>query len=123
MVARIGANQMSMKLSQKVLNYIGGIVLKSIKDYQPKKIIEFHEKIRFHPDLDWGEKVFLAEIHEISKTGKCPFSSRTLCKFFGVSHQTILNWVKHLEEINLIEVGIDYKNTECRQFIKSKDIV
>ena len=114
---------MSTKMSDKIVNYIGRIVLKSIKEYKPERIIEFHEKIRFHPKLSWGEKIFLAEIQAISKKGRCPFSSRPLSEFFGVSHQTILNWVKRLEEMNLIEVGIDYKNSDCRQFIKSKDMI
>lgn len=90
-----------------------------LEKYKPEENIVIHKDIRFNPDLTFGEKMFYAEIDALSKKGHCPFSSRLLSEFFGVSHQTILNWVKNLIRMNLVEVGIDY-NYECRQFIKSK---
>jgi hypothetical protein len=92
----------------------------SLKSYKPETNIELHKDIRFHPDLNAGEKMFYAEIQSMSREKSCPFSSRKLMGIFGVSHQTILNWVKKLIDLDLIEVGIDYKNEECRQFIKTK---
>ena len=93
----------------------------TMQEYKPPKAILFHDSIRFHPKLTFGEKVFLAEIKSMSENGRCPFSSRTLSKFFGVSHQTILNWVKKLVDMELLEVGIDYKNNDCKQFLKIRD--
>lgn len=93
--------------------------------YQPETNILFHKNIRFHPDLTFGEKMFLAEIQSLSEKSEkksFPFSSRKLSEFFGVSHQTILNWIRKLIELELIEVGVDYNNQECRQFLKTKNI-
>lgn len=91
--------------------------------YQPETNIQFHKDIRFHPSLTFGEKMFLAEITSLSQKNKkknFPFSSRKLSEFFGVSHQTILNWIRKLVELELIEVGVDYNNQEYRQFLKTK---
>ncbi len=92
----------------------------ALQEYCPETEIPFHKDIRFHPDLTFGEKMFYAEIKSMSEQKYCPFSSRKLSEFFGVSHQTILNWVKKLVELDLLEVGTDYKNQENRQFIKAK---
>ncbi len=96
----------------------------ALKEYQPEVTILMHKDIRFHPDLTFGEKMFFAEMLSMTKKnkkGNCPFSSRKLSEFFGVSHQTILNWVKKLIDLELLEVGIDYRNKECKQFIKIKN--
>jgi hypothetical protein len=93
----------------------------ALKEYKPETEIYVHKDIRFHPDLTFGEKMFYAEINSMSKNKPCPFSSRKLSEFFGVSHQTILNWVKKLVDLDLLEVGMDYKKQECRQFIKTKN--
>lgn len=89
----------------------------------PETTILFHKDIRFHTGLTFGEKIFFAEIQSLtekSKTGTFPFSSRKLSEFFGVSHQTILNWIRKLEKLNMLEVGVDYNNPDCRQFLKTK---
>ena len=91
-----------------------------LQEYRAETTIPFEKDIRFHPHLSHGEKMFYAEIKAMSEKKYCPFSSRKLGEFFGVSHQTILNWVKKLVELDLLEVGTDYKNQECRQFIKAK---
>lgn len=91
-----------------------------LQEYLPETEIKFHKDIRFHPNLTFGEKMFYAEIKSISSKKYCPFSSRKLGEYFGVSHQTILNWVSHLVELDLLEVGTDYKNQENRQFITAK---
>lgn len=83
--------------------------------------IPIHKNIRFHPKLNFGEKMFYAEIDSISREKHCPFSSRKMSEIFGVSHQTILNWVKKLIDLDLIEIGVDYKESCCRQFIKTKN--
>ena len=93
----------------------------ALQEYEPQSSIELHKNIRFHPELTYGEKMFYAEIQAISKTNKCPMSSRKLSKLFGVSHQTILNWVKKLVDLNLIEVGVDYKNQGYKQFLTIKE--
>jgi DNA-binding MarR family transcriptional regulator len=89
----------------------------ALQEYEVHTNIPLHKDIRFHADLTYGEKMFYAEIQSMSK---CPFSSRKLGEFFGVSHQTILNWVKKLVDLDLLEVGVDYKNKDCRQFLKTK---
>lgn len=93
------------------------IMSNALQNFCPKTEISFHKDIRFHPDLTFGEKMFYAEVKSMKY---CPFSSRKLSQFFGVSHQTILNWVKKLTNLDLLEVGTDYKNQESRQFIKAK---
>lgn len=91
--------------------------------FKPETNILFHKDIRFHPSLTFGEKMFLAEIQSLSQKNSkkvFPFSSRRLSEFFGVSHQTILNWIRKLVELDLLEVGVDYNNQEYRQFLKTK---
>lgn len=95
----------------------------ALHSYQPEINISFHKNIRFHPDLTFGEKMFYAEIQSLSKNekkGRFHFSSRALSDFFGVSHQTILNWIKKLVKLELLEVGIDYNNDLQKQFLKIK---
>lgn len=92
-----------------------------LQEYEPQTSIEMHKSIRFHPDLSYGEKMFYAEISSMSKKSKFHFSARKLSKHFGVSHPTILKWVKKLVDLNLIEVGIDYKNQGFKQFITAKE--
>jgi hypothetical protein len=92
-----------------------------VQDYFPETEIQIHKTIRFHPELNFGEKMFYAEIDSMSKKKHCPFSSRKMSEFFGVSHQTILNWVKKLIDLDLVEIGVDYKDPDCRQFIKTKN--
>lgn len=93
----------------------------ALLECQVENDILLSKDIRFHPDLTSGEKMFYSEIKAINEKGNCPFSSRKLSEFFGVSHQTILNWVKKLVELDLLEVGVDYKNPKCRQFLKTKN--
>jgi predicted AAA+ superfamily ATPase len=92
----------------------------ALQEYTPQTIISLHKDIRFHPELTSGEKMFYAEIDSMSRNSKCVFSSRKLSKFFGVSHQTIINWVNKLVGLDLLEVDIDYKNDGCQRFLKSK---
>lgn len=88
--------------------------------FQPE--IKISKIIRFHPQLTCGEKMFFAEVQSIisnSESKKFPFTLRKLSKMFGVSHQTIKNWVKKLVELGFLETGIDYGATEeHRQFLK-----
>lgn len=95
----------------------------TVELYQPETNVIFHKDIRFHPDLTFGEKMFFAEIQSLSnqnKNHRCPFSSRKLSQLFGVSHQAILNWIRKLVDLDMIEVGIDYNDPDCRQFLKPK---
>lgn len=89
----------------------------------PETNILVHKDIRFHPELTFGEKMFFAEIQSLAQQNekkRFPFSARKLSTLFGVSHQTIQNWINKLVDLDLLEVGIDYKNHECRQFLKTK---
>ena len=98
-------------------------MLHALYEYEPETCISFHKDIRFHPNLTFGERMFYAEIDSISKKnekGVCPFSSRKLSGLFGVSHQAILNWIRKLSELGLIEVGVDYNSPDCKQFLKTK---
>lgn len=86
--------------------------------------ISIHKDIRFHPSLSSGEKLFFAELESLSsknKDKKYPFSSRKLSDLFDVSHQTIVNWVKKLVSLNLIEIGLDYTNKEHKRFLLVKE--
>lgn len=94
--------------------------MNSLREYQPEKAIIFTDTVRFNKDLSWGERVFPAEMQAITKNGKCPFSSREMKEIFGVSHQTILNWVKRLSALGLIEVGVDYANAPNKYFLIAK---
>ncbi len=91
-----------------------------LAEYKPETVINFHKDIRFHPRLTSGEKMFYAEIESMTKKGKCPYSTRSLSHVFGVSHTTIFNWVRKLVDLDLLEVGIDYKDKDCRQFLRTK---
>ena len=96
----------------------------ALQEYQPETNILFHKKIRFHPHLTWGEKMFYAEIKSLSEKNikkNCPYSSRKLSELFGVSHQTILTWIRKLVELDLLEVGVDFNNKYCRQFLRTKE--
>ena len=89
----------------------------------PETTILLHKDIRFHSDLTFGEKMFLAEIQSLTEKSEGKvfhYSSRSLSALFGVSHQTILNWIRKLTDLGLLEVGIDYNKKECRQFFKTK---
>jgi Mn-dependent DtxR family transcriptional regulator len=75
-----------------------------LNDYKVEETILFPRNIRFHSDLTFGEKIFLAEIQSMSSRGNYPkLCSSSLSKLFGVSHQTIINWVKKLTNMGLIE--------------------
>lgn len=87
--------------------------------FEPKTVISVHRDIRYHPDLTFGERFFLSEISALGRNSSCPFSSRMLSEQFSVSHQTIFNWIKKLVSLDLLEAGIDLKNKDCKQFIKS----
>ena len=92
----------------------------TLEEYSTKTEIPLHKDIRFHPSLTFGEKMFYAEIKSMSNRKICPFSSKKLGELFGVSHQTILNWVNKLIELDLLELGVDYKTQKYRQFIRAK---
>lgn len=92
----------------------------TLEEYATKTEIPLHKHIRFHPSLTFGEKMFYAEIKSMSNRKICPFSSKKLGELFGVSHQTILNWVNKLIELDLLELGVDYKTQKYRQFIRAK---
>lgn len=92
--------------------------------YHPETNISLHKDIRFHPHLTFGEKMFLAEIQSLIQNNekhRFPFSSRKLSEIFGVSHQTILNWIRKLVALELIEVGVDYNNQDYRQFLRNSN--
>lgn len=92
----------------------------AVELFQPE--IKLHKTIRFHPDLTFGEKMFLAEVQSIisnNESKKFPFTLRKLSEMFGVSHQTIKNWIKKLVNLGFLEVGMDYDNQEHRQFLKT----
>lgn len=91
-----------------------------LKEFHPKTNITLHKDIRFHPDMNAGEKLFYAEIQSWTEEKNCPISSRKLSAFFGVSHQTILNWIEKLIKLDLIEIGANYSRKESRIFMKAK---
>lgn len=91
----------------------------ALKEYIPEKTIPFTESIRFHPELSFGEKVFLAEIESMTSNGKSlSFSSRKLAELFSVSHQTIVNWVRKLKHLGLLEIDCDFDSPYNKIVIK-----
>lgn len=91
--------------------------------YQIEQEISFPKEIRYHSELSFGEKVFLAEVRSLcqkNKKHRCPISSRKMAELFGVSHQSVINWIKKLVDLDLVEVGVDYNDKFNRNFIKSK---
>jgi DNA-binding MarR family transcriptional regulator len=92
--------------------------------FEPENNIIFHKDLRFHPELTFGEKMFLAEIQSITskrETKRLNYSLRDLSELFGVSHQTIKNWIRKLVKLELLEIGIDFEDTSRRQYLKTKN--
>lgn len=89
--------------------------------YQPEPTIPLEYEIRFHPDLTWGEKVFLAEIKSMCTRGKCQYHQSNLAEMFNVSSVSIHTWIKKLCNLGYIEVGMDGDDPECRFYIKLKE--
>lgn len=82
--------------------------------------IKLHKTIRFHPKLTFGEKLFLAEVQSLisnSEPKKFYFTLRKLSEMFGVSHQTVKNWIRKLVNLGFLEIGMDYE--ENHQFLKN----
>ena len=91
--------------------------------YTPETTICIHRDIRFHPGLTYAQKLFYAEIASLcnkDNENKFYYTSRKLMSLFGVSHQTILNWIRSLSNNNLLEVGVDYTN-KTNQYLKIKN--
>jgi len=92
---------------------------RSLQEYVPKKTIPFSVEIRFHPDLSYGEKIFLTEIQSMTENGEAYcFSSRKLAQLFDVSHQTIINWVKNLTKMGLLKVDCNFDSPYNKIVIK-----
>lgn len=94
---------------------------KTLEAFSPDRTITMHKNIRFHPELTSGERLFMSEIYCMSEKGRINFSSRYLSKVFNVSHQTIINWIKKLADLDMIEVTPDPKN-KYSQYIIAKHI-
>ncbi len=94
---------------------------KTLEVFSPDRSVTMHKNIRFHPELTSGEKIFMSEIHSMSEKGRINFSSRHLSKVFNVSHQTIINWIKKLSDLDLIEVTPDAEN-KYGQYITAKKL-
>ncbi len=97
----------------------------AIEHFQPEANIILHKDLRFHPELTFGEKMFLAEIQSIlskQDTRKIHYSLRDLSDFFGVSHQTIKNWIRKLVSLELLAIGVDFKDKDRRQYLTTKKI-
>ena len=92
-----------------------------MQNYKPQSTIKLHKEVRFHPQLTHAERLFLAEIQAINEKGKCYFSSRSLCEVFNVSHQTIINWVRKLADLGLVEVGVDTSTYGYKKYLTAKN--
>jgi len=86
-------------------------------NYEPSDIISLDIHTRFHPELSWGQKIFLAEIEEQSKRGRFYYHKTSLAKFFGVAGVTICYWVKDLNNRGLVEVLFDPNDTICNTYL------
>ena len=89
-----------------------------LTNYKPAETISLTQHIRFHPDLTFGEKMFLAEMQSMSVQGNVPsFSSRSLSELFGVSHQTVLNWIRKLTSMNLLKLEYNASCSDKKKMI------
>lgn len=91
---------------------------KAIISYTPSEVVTLDIGTRFHPELSWGQKVFLAEIEEQSKAGRFYYHKPSLAQFFGVASVTIYEWVKDLTSRGLIEVLFDPSDSTCKTYIR-----
>lgn len=82
--------------------------------------IPFHKDVRFNKNLTFGERVFLSEIYARAKNGVCPFSLNGYKNLFQVTYPTLKNWIKKLVQLNLIEIGVDKDNPDCKHYFKFK---
>lgn len=74
-------------------------------------------EIRHNENLNLSQKMFISEIDSQTQNDAVPFSSRTFGLAYGLSHQTVINYVNRLEKMGYLEIFIDENNN---QFIKSK---
>jgi hypothetical protein len=82
--------------------------------------ILFPKQIRFHADLTFGEKIFLAELVAMKQGCKeCPYNTKHLAILFGVTHQTISNWVKNLMKLELLTIEVD-ASKDGKKFLVAK---
>lgn len=66
--------------------------------------------------------MFLAEIQSIisrNEKKRLHYSLRDLSESFGVSHQTIKNWIRKLVKLEILEIGMDYQDDSRRQYLKT----
>ena len=74
-------------------------------------------EVRYDPDLSASAKLFYGEITALAnKTGDCWASNRYFTDLFGVSDQSIRNWLKELEQKGYVSVWyeMDGKETKAR---------
>ena len=89
--------------------------------YQPEKVIPLDFDIRFHPDLTWGEKFFLAELKSMCRKGKCHYHQSNLAEIFNISVVSVHSWVKKLCSLGYIEISMDENDPDCKLYIKLKE--
>jgi hypothetical protein len=92
----------------------------SIEDYKPEITINFHRKIRFHSKLSHGERMFYIEMSAMTKNALCPYAPKKLAPLFKVCHQTIINYVKNLIKLELLEFVINSEDSNGKKFLKVK---
>jgi hypothetical protein len=83
----------------------------AVQLFEPETNLILHKDLRFHPELTFGEKLFLAEIQSIiskQEKQKLYYTLRDLSNQFSVSHQTVKLWIRKLTTMELLEVGVDY---------------
>ena len=104
---------------QATIQLFRGNMSVALKEYVPvKEPIMFDPEIRFNPKLTAGEKIFLAELKNMSKEGSFPYSAKNLSGIFHVSRPTIISWVKKLGSMGLLEVYLD---SNLKQHLRIKD--
>lgn len=91
---------------------------KMISLYTPSPSIPLDMDVRFHPELTWGEKLFLAEIKSMCNKGTCYYHQSKLAELFNVSKMSISHWIKKLSQMGYIQIIIDVNDTECKHKIK-----
>jgi len=91
---------------------------KMISLYTPSPSIQLDMDIRFHPDLTWGERLFLAEIKSMCTQGTCYYHQNKLAELFHVSKMSISHWIKKLSQMGYIEIVFDMNDKQCKHKIK-----
>lgn len=81
------------------------------KNEQPNYYAILPSSVRYDNRLKPNEKLLYSEITALSnKTGMCYATNKYFADLYDVENETISRWIKHLKELQYIDIEIIYKN-------------